>query len=108
EAPEHLRQGNGLCRELWQKQGKAYDPPAHTRFIDSLIAVFTPEFFARVRGSGPEMERPIFIVGLPRSGTTLTEQILARSPPRWKKGRRTVALSNSCQGSFCDQAHEIL
>jgi tetratricopeptide (TPR) repeat protein len=77
EAAEHLRQGNGLCRELWQKQGKAYDPDAHTRFVDGLVAGFTPEFFARVRGFGLETERPVFIVGLPRSGTTLTEQILA-------------------------------
>ena len=77
EAAEHLRQGNGLCRELWQKQGKSYDPQVHTRLVDGLLATFTPEFFERVRGVGLDTERPIFIVGLPRSGTTLTEQILA-------------------------------
>jgi hypothetical protein len=42
-----------------------------------MIAVCTPAFVERVRGFGLETERPIFIVGLPRSGTTLTEQILA-------------------------------
>jgi tetratricopeptide (TPR) repeat protein len=77
EAAEHLRRGNGLCRELSHKQGKAYDPEAHTRFVDGLIDGFSAEFFARVRGFGLETERPVFIVGLPRSGTTLTEQILA-------------------------------
>jgi len=41
------------------------------------MATCTPAFFERVRGFGLETERPIFIVGLPRSGTTLTEQILA-------------------------------
>ena len=41
------------------------------------MAAFTPAFFERVRGFGLETERPVFIVGLPRSGTTLTEQILA-------------------------------
>jgi tetratricopeptide (TPR) repeat protein len=76
-AAEHLRQGNALCQTLWQKQGRAYDPQAHSAFTDQLIAVFSPEFFQRVRGFGLETERPIFIVGLPRSGTTLTEQILA-------------------------------
>jgi hypothetical protein len=45
--------------------------------VSSLIAALTPGFFDRVRGFGLETERPIFIVGLPRSGTTLTEQILA-------------------------------
>jgi hypothetical protein len=45
--------------------------------VDSLIAAYSADYFARVRGFGLETERPIFIVGLPRSGTTLTEQILA-------------------------------
>jgi hypothetical protein len=42
-----------------------------------MIAVCGPEFFERVRGFGLESELPVFIVGLPRSGTTLVEQILA-------------------------------
>ena len=52
-------------------------PGGHTRFVDGLIAAFTPEFFERMRGFGLDTERPVFIVGLPRSGTTLIEQILA-------------------------------
>ena len=62
---------------MWQKQGKSYDPQVHTRLVDGLLATFTPQFFECVRGVGLDTERPIFIVGLPRSGTTLTEQILA-------------------------------
>jgi tetratricopeptide (TPR) repeat protein len=77
EAAEHLERGNALCRALWQKQGQAYDPLAHARWVEGLLAAFTPEFFARTRGFGPDSEVPVFIVGLPRSGTTLTEQILA-------------------------------
>ncbi len=42
-----------------------------------MIAVCTPDFFERVRGFGLESELPVFVVGLPRSGTTLIEQILA-------------------------------
>ena len=42
-----------------------------------MIAVCTPDFFARVRGFGSESELPVFVVGLPRSSTTLIEQILA-------------------------------
>jgi hypothetical protein len=77
QAAEHLLHANALCQADRQKRGKGYDPAEHTRFADQLIAAFTPEFFARVRGFGLETERPIFIVGLPRSGTTLTEQVLA-------------------------------
>lgn len=45
--------------------------------IDKLIEIFSPSFFAARRGWGNPSMRPVFIVGLPRSGTTLTEQILA-------------------------------
>jgi tetratricopeptide (TPR) repeat protein len=41
------------------------------------IEVCTPQFFARRRGWGSQRPDPIFIVGLPRSGSTLLEQILA-------------------------------
>jgi tetratricopeptide (TPR) repeat protein len=78
DAAEHLRQANALALAQWQRRGQAYDPISHTRFVSGLIAASTPEFFARARGWGLETERPIFIVGLPRSGTTLTEQILAQ------------------------------
>jgi len=77
EAAEHLRQANSLRLAEWRTQGKDYDPAAHARFVEGLMATCTPDFFERVRGFGLETERPIFIVGLPRSGTTLTEQILA-------------------------------
>ena len=46
-------------------------------FVDVMIALFTPEFFAGVRGWGLESEVPVFVFGLPRSGTTLVEQIFA-------------------------------
>ncbi len=61
-------------------RGERYRPELQERFIDGLIAVHTPEFFAHVRGFGLESERPVFIFGLPRSGTTLVEQILASHP----------------------------
>jgi len=77
EAAEHLRQANTLRLAEWRAQGKDYDPAAHARFVEGLMATCTPAFFERVRGFGLETERPIFIVGLPRSGTTLTEQVLA-------------------------------
>ena len=54
-------------------EGARYDRVAHERFIDSLIAVF-PEPAAPVADAGGS---PIFICGLFRSGSTLTEQIMA-------------------------------
>jgi tetratricopeptide (TPR) repeat protein len=77
EAAEHLREANALALEAWRKRGEIYDPDKHHQFISEMMAVCTAEFFERLRGLGLDSERPIFIVGLPRSGTTLIEQILA-------------------------------
>ena len=73
-------EANALQRASFLKRGMDYDPDAHRTFVDQLIAAFTPEFFARVRGAGLESERPVFVVGMPRSGTTLVEQVLASHP----------------------------
>ena len=45
--------------------------------VDNIIEVFSPEFIAANQGSGVEDQSPVFILGLPRSGSTLQEQILA-------------------------------
>ncbi|MEQ1541815.1 MAG: sulfotransferase [Novosphingobium sp.] len=48
-----------------------------TRFVDRLIAIATPEFFAERAGQGCDAPDPIFILGMPRAGSTLVEQILS-------------------------------
>ncbi|OWK39107.1 TPR domain protein, putative component of TonB system [Fimbriiglobus ruber] len=77
EAGESLRQANVLALAGREKRGQSYDPTEHARFVSGMMTACSPAFFERVRGIGLDSERPIFIVGLPRSGTTLTEQILA-------------------------------
>ncbi len=77
EAAEHLERGNALQLAWWRNRGQEYDPKKHELFVTRMIEACTPDFFQRVRGFGLESELPVFIVGLPRSGTTLSEQILA-------------------------------
>ena len=48
--------------------------------VDASLAVFNRELFERAAGLGNPDERPVFIVGMPRSGTTLLEQMLAAHP----------------------------
>ena len=79
-------EANALQVADFQTRGMGYDPDAHRRFVDRLIATFTPQFFARVRGLGLATERPVFVVGMPRSGTTLVEQILASHPRAFGAG----------------------
>jgi tetratricopeptide (TPR) repeat protein len=76
-AAAHLAEANALGLADTGRRGRGYDPADHEQLIARLMAISTPGFFERVRGFGLETERPVFIVGLPRTGTTLTEQILA-------------------------------
>jgi tetratricopeptide (TPR) repeat protein len=77
---EHYHASNEIRKELERSRGIVFDPDAMDQFVDRLIAVFTPAHFERVRDFGLDTELPIFVVGMMRSGTTLTEQILASHP----------------------------
>jgi len=68
----HYVEGNRRRRALID-----YDPDELTASVDRKLQLFTPEFFAEREGWGCEADDPIFVVSLPRSGSTLIEQILA-------------------------------
>ncbi|HEY2659497.1 MAG TPA: sulfotransferase [Caulobacteraceae bacterium] len=72
---DHYARGNAIQREL-----RGYDPARTTGFVQRSKALFTPAFFAERAGWGSAAADPIFIVGLPRSGSTLIDQILASHP----------------------------
>jgi tetratricopeptide (TPR) repeat protein len=73
------------CARLANVQTKAelerrklgYDPAEHEELVSTLIEVMGPAHFSRLAGAGSESRRPVFVFGLPRSGTSLIEQILA-------------------------------
>jgi tetratricopeptide (TPR) repeat protein len=69
---DHYGRGNSARRAR-----ESYDPVDTEELHDRIIDVFTPEFLAARAGGGEPDPAPIFIVGLPRSGSTLIEQILA-------------------------------
>ncbi|MBV8307878.1 MAG: sulfotransferase, partial [Gammaproteobacteria bacterium] len=69
---EYYARGNALKRSA-----SRYRPEVLELNTRLQIEVCTPELFARHRGGGAPSSEPIFIVGLPRSGSTLIEQILA-------------------------------
>jgi cytochrome c-type biogenesis protein CcmH/NrfG len=70
-----LSAGNRLKR-----QQTAYDEAATLGRMDRTRDLFTPDFMKARQGSGDPSPLPVFIVGMPRSGTTLIEQILASHP----------------------------
>ncbi len=69
---QRLNEGNRLKRLQ-----TVYDEGAALRHFEEIRAAFTPELFRAGRGGGASSQKPIFVVGMPRSGTTLIEQILA-------------------------------
>ncbi len=60
--------------------GRKFDLDTLRRRYDGLKRVFTTDYFDRHSGAGDTSQRPVFVIGMPRSGTTLTEQIIARHP----------------------------
>jgi tetratricopeptide (TPR) repeat protein len=68
----HYRRGNETQRALVQ-----YDPVQTEAVNDRILEVYTAELVERLGGYGNPDPSPIFILGLPRSGSTLLEQVLA-------------------------------
>ncbi len=68
---------NTLVRESHAAAGHRFNPAAFDAAIDHLIAQVTPEFLARAEAWGNPSTLPVFIIGMPRSGSTLVEQIAA-------------------------------
>ena len=58
-------------------------------YIENLISTFTPDLIRKLPRASHLSDRPIFIVGMPRSGTTLVEQILASHPYVYGGGELT-------------------
>lgn len=72
QAFRHLQSG-------WKEQRavEPFDSNGFSRAIDELIEVFSRDIFSNLQEAPSGGDRPVFIVGMPRSGTTLAEQILA-------------------------------
>jgi len=66
----------------------------HENFVRETMRTFTPAYFAKFGGGGDPSNAPIFIVGMPRSGSTLLEQILSSHPDVQGLGE-TLALSRT-------------
>ncbi len=75
QAFAHLNAGN-----LMKRQSIEYDPASTTAWMADIAQVFSPALLRERAGQGATSAMPIFVLGMPRSGTTLTEQVLASHP----------------------------
>lgn len=69
---DHYERGNALRRTQL-----VYDADETERFVDDVSAIATADFFAAREGWGCSSREVIFVLGMPRAGSTLVEQILA-------------------------------
>ena len=90
-AAGHTRLANASQWDNRSRRGWKYDADKHADYISKLIATFDRGYFERVGKAGSPDRTPVFIVGMPRSGTTLTEQILARHSKVLGIGERNFA-----------------
>jgi len=74
-AARHLRAANAIRRRTIR-----YDEPATLAGLARIAEIYTPAFLGTENASASASQVPVFIFGLPRSGTTLVEQILASHP----------------------------
>jgi len=72
---EHLRKGNDLKRRQIR-----YDEPRVVSFFQRISTLFDRGLLDRFQGEGDPSSVPIFVVGMPRSGSSMIEQILASHP----------------------------
>ncbi len=69
----HARQGNSI-------RGVTYNPRKHEQAVNELISVMNRRRLSSLPHASNDDSRPVLIVGMPRSGTTLVEQILSSHP----------------------------
>jgi tetratricopeptide (TPR) repeat protein len=81
---EQMREGNALKRRQI-----TYDEASVGRFFERIVSVFDKSLFDRFQGCGDPSSVPVFVLGMPRSGSTLIEQILASHPRIHGAGERT-------------------
>ena len=74
------------ANELHKLSAAPYQPQAHARSVDELKRVYTREALTAARSAGSDSERPVLVVGMPRSGTSLVEQIIASHPSGYGAG----------------------
>ena len=97
----HLLKGNALKRRR-----VCYDEQKSLSSLDRIRSAFTPEFMRSHASEGATSGLPIFILGMPRSGTTLIEQILASHPDVHGGGERPD-FENAVTGIFATKRNDI-
>lgn len=87
----HAQRANAHHSGVRAASGLIYQPQQHTHEVDATIAIFDAGLLRRLADAGVASDRPVFVFGLPRSGTTLVEQMLGAHPRAVGIGEQVLA-----------------
>ncbi len=73
---QNYKRANDLLKSI----AEPYNREAHKGFVDIMIRTYAQDVVARVNGGASNSMKPVFVIGMPRSGTSLTEQIISSHP----------------------------
>jgi tetratricopeptide (TPR) repeat protein len=82
QAFQNFKRGN----ELMKTMADDYDRKKRSHLIDDLIRVYSQDAISKIGAAGSNSAKPVFVVGMPRSGTSLAEQIIASHPAAFGAG----------------------
>jgi hypothetical protein len=82
QAFQNFKRGNELVKSM----AEDYDRKERSHFIDESIRVYSRDAIAKIGAAGSSSAKPVFVVGMPRSGTSLAEQIIASHPAAYGAG----------------------
>ncbi|HWG75921.1 MAG TPA: sulfotransferase [Steroidobacteraceae bacterium] len=68
------------ANDLLKSTVRRYDRSARAAYVDDMIRIYSPRAIAHLGAGGSPSTKPVFVVGMPRSGTSLVEQIIAAHP----------------------------
>jgi tetratricopeptide (TPR) repeat protein len=88
EAFGYFQLGNDLRKRFLQERKVPFDAEIHHAFVATVMATYSQSRVETVKDWGLPNDLPIFIIGMPRSGTTLVEQVLASHPSVFGAGER--------------------
>jgi tetratricopeptide (TPR) repeat protein len=95
QAFRHFKRGN----ELLKSGAEDYDRKGRSLFIDELIRVYSRESISNIGAAGSSSAKPVFVVGMPRSGTSLAEQIIASHPAAHGAGELDFWVAQIAKGA---------
>jgi len=96
-----------LAANAAKRAAVGYDEKATAESFERIERIFSPELMAAKAGAGAPSRWPIFVIGMPRSGTTLVEQVLASHPAVYGAGELSafhaaVAAISAQRGGYPD------